>query len=80
MRGRWLVFGVIVGIAWTVLLTIAIQRWGNGAGVVAMVAILPVIALERWFVVRSTQPPPGPTRSVSDLTELEQRSPTVRGD
>lgn len=79
VRARWFVFGVIVGIAWTVLLTISIQRWGNGAGVGAMVAILPIIALERWLVVRSKQTPPYRTPSVSDQIELEQGSPAVRG-
>ena len=35
------------------------KHWGNGAGVVAMVAILPVIHPERWFVVRAKHAPRG---------------------
>jgi hypothetical protein len=57
-RGRWFVFGLVVGIAWATFLFTAIAAWGNGAGLVACAALLPVIVLERWFVVRSRETGP----------------------
>jgi hypothetical protein len=62
--GRWFAVGVVVGITWSALSTISIQRLGNGAWWIAMVAILPIIGLERWFVVRGKQATRGPARTM----------------